>query len=240
MINLLVDIGNSYIKIAISNDNELTEIHQAPIGTDVDQLLEQFIDLYKVDKIFVMHTTTKIYLDQLMSSLNKLDKPIKVIKADDFNNLLDLSNIAKDVVIGVDILLLAYWASKNNIKAIVSLGTVYASLVLDGNKFKSVMLLPSISKAVKGIKDITPITSDLLPTMFDKDIGLNTPDAFASGANLGLEGYLNQILSTYAIDKQELIVTGGDAFKFSCLTKFKQINYLTLIAILRLIKEKQW
>jgi len=237
---LLIDIGNSYIKLATTNNEQILEFVQFPVSTNMMEVLSGFNDLDNVNKVFIL-TNARIENQLLILKAKFKKADFKIINKDDFEGLLDLSNVDKDVVIGNDILLLNFWASKQkDVKAVVCLGSVYFALVNDGKKFKSVILLPSLVKGLDMVEHQSSIPSSLIPSKFDKTIGLNTPDCFATGLNLTINGFIDQIAKTYKLDKNEIVITGGDCNKYESLKAYKIIDHLTIKAMLLLIKEKHW
>ena len=227
---LLIDVGNSYTKFMFV-DHKLSKIFKYKT-TSNPTILNQIFKHYKnVNNIYVAATSK---IDNLFHVLSK-NFPlthIKVINRTDFANKLDLSNINKKIIIGTDILLLGWWCAKQtNFKAIICLGTVYFSIIMQNNKYKSILLVPSITKGLKQILDITSINNKLIPKHFYNCNLFNTPSCFANGINLLLDGFITNIIKKYKLINSQIVITGGDANKYQCLKKYKIISNLTLHAL---------
>lgn len=250
-LRLLVDYGNSYVKMALKHPIEpkLTEVHQAKAGTSAKALLKQFKLIKegaKITKIVVVASRSEKaiapFLKELASLFNNIE--VKKVSLKDFKGLINFSNLKKNVTnsIGNDLLLQAwYLINKEKEGIIISLGTVYTALVSKNKQIKSVSLIPSLSTGIKQISNITAIPAKDLPKKFDKTVGLNTPDAFASGANLMLDGYIAKLIEQNGFKPKEVIITGGDAINFPLVTKkYPTISNFNLVALANLINKKYW
>lgn len=233
---LLIDVGNSYTKFAIVT-NKRFKIFRYKTTTNLTFLNNKFKNYQNINKIYIVATSK---IDYLYSMLVKKypHAYIKVINRDDFTNKLNLTNVDKKVVIGSDILLLGWWCSKQaNLNAVICLGTVYFAIIMQNNKYKSILLIPSITKGLEQISNITSIDHKLIPNYFYHCNLLNTPSCFSNGVNLLLDGFLTNIIKKYKLTSSQVVITGGDANKYQCLKKYKIINDLTLRALEKFIKK---
>lgn len=245
---LLIDYGNSYIKAAIYDVQkdkiiETKQIPQTPDGQKLVDVLDGLKNGTKIDKIIASLTSKPEIARQFNESLTKIvNAPIKVIGKDDFVTLIDLTNIAPDVIIGTDILALAYYGIKTLQRGVViSLGTVYFSVVFENRQITNVLFVPSLVRGLKAVSSATSIDADSIPETFDKTIGLNTKDAFAAGSNLLLEGAVDNTIKQYGLASFNVLITGGDARKYANIgRKYKVVDNLVLTALAMLAKEKKW
>lgn len=244
---LLVDYGNTNIKCGIydTKSKKLSGISIINKRTNPEVLFKKLRITKKsnLPKTFIVSTVNKTMLESFLNHLTSIIKTeVKVINKDDFADLLDFSNVSKKVVIGNDLLLLGLYVANNyGNGCVICLGTVYSSVIMNGKRFESVLLMPNISDSIQNIPNVSSIPESLLPKTYNKTIGLNTPDCFASGANIMLEGLAINIANTYEIDKRDIVITGGDANKYSNLNKeYKVINHLTIKSLALLIQLKKW
>lgn len=245
---LIIDYGNSRIKACAFDrmQNSMLENVQVKAGSSAQALLDQMTtlkDKFKVEKV-VMSITAKPEVSQpFVDELKKiLGVDVKVIGKQDFTDIIDFRNIDKNVVIGSDLLLMAaYGIYVLNSGAIISLGTVYTVVIFNHSQIVNVLLIPSIVRGMNQIPDYTAIDKGLLPQEYKTTRGLNTPDAFSAGANWAIEGLADNIVRQYSFLSNSVVVTGGDAPKFSHLIrKYKNIPNLVIIAICELLKYKCW
>lgn len=250
MINnyLLVDYGNSYIKAAIydGNQEKIIETRQVPSGQSVRSLFKLFRYLgdRHPDKIIVSASAGSNVVEPFYNEAKSLlNASIHIIGKPDFKDVLDLSNIAKDVFVGPDIYSCTYKATKQFKKPalVVSLGTAYFAVVVKDKKIESCYLLPSISKGMDQIAKLTTIPTDYIPEMYDKDRGRNTISSFAAGANLCIEGFIDNVVKTNNIDPKNVIITGGDCFRYKNISKkYTYVKNYVLEGLADLVKEKKW
>jgi len=235
---LLLDYGNSCIKAALYN-KQIKRCITVSNKTSFASLLKQ-AKFTSFNKVIMISSASSNETKSFINQINKVCKNIYLVEKKDFIKDIDLSNVNKDVVIGNDILLCAYYLIKNyKSNALLCLGTVYFCVITKGNKILSVQLTPNISTGLEAISKITSIPSSLIPDNYNKDIGLNTPDAFACGAKTMLEGYIDLIAKKHNLNPKQIIVSGGEAIKFKSLSKkYNFIVYASLDALAQLVKDK--
>jgi len=236
---LLVDFGNSCIKAGYFTNKQSHNI-TVDNKTSLSTLLKQS-KMPKFDKAVVVTSVSSTKIHNFIKDLNKVCSNIVCVRKECFIKDIDFSNIDKKVIIGNDILLCAYYLIKNyKANALLCLGTVYFSIVTKGKKIVSVQLMPNISTGLKNISESTSIPSSLIPNKYDKDIGLNTPDAFASGAKDMIDGYINLLAKKHKLNPKQIIVSGGESDKYLSLSKkYTFIKYVTLDALAYLVKDKK-
>lgn len=244
---LLIDYGNSYIKACIfdADADRIVETVQVPKTINARELfsLFRFLGDRKPSKVVESITSVAEYVQPFNKQIEELLKAdIRVVSQRDFKDVLDLSNIKKDVFIGSDILLSAYYASKTlKDSCVFCFGTAYFGLVIKNNQIANCYLTPSITKGLEQICKITTIPHDYIPDLYDKVNGDNTPNCFSAGANLMIEGFVDNVVKSNNIDPKKVIITGGDAFKFGNINKkYKEVKNVVLLGLKELVKEKNW
>ncbi|MBQ0045646.1 MAG: type III pantothenate kinase [Mycoplasma sp.] len=246
---LLIDYGNSFIKAAIYSldQDEIIETRQIARGKSARDLFRLFRYLgdRRPNKVVVSASPSVNVVGPFLEDIKKLlNASIIIVGKPEFMNLIDLSNIKPNVFIGPDIYACSYKAIQmfdNQPALVVSLGTAYFAVVVNQKKIESCFLLPSLTKGMETIAKLTNIPNDYIPEMYDKNKGLNTPNAFASGANVCIEGFVDNIVKMHNIDPKNVILTGGDVFRYTNIKKkYKEVKNFVLTGLAALIKEKKW
>lgn len=245
---LVLDFGNTCIKAVVfrKSINKIIETHVVDNTVSAEKLLKQFEMLNeqtKIEKVIIGATARPELTDPFIADLKKiLNVEIKFVEQKDFERLLDLSNIDKDVKIGIDILASVYYATKQMRRGVVvSLGSIYYGVHFDNKRIVNVLFCPSLVKGLKYVSKYGKIDKEHIPDKFDKTLGLNTKDAFASGLNLLCEGAVDGCVRTFGLIRDNIIVTGGDAPKFAnVMIKYKYDNLLIVNGLIALLKERSW
>lgn len=246
---LLIDYGNTCIKAAVYDvdKDEIVEIEQCEKTIYPRVLLSKFRSLssHLPTKIIEVASARSSYTDPFNNELKKLlNVDVQAIDQFDFKKKIDLSQLDPDVVVGPDILAATYYlltSLKQKDCAIFCFGTVYFAAVVKDGKPANCLFVPSISKGLDLISNDTTIVKDLIPKKYDKQIGLNTPDAFSAGANIIMEGFINEVCQKNKIPAENVIITGGDAFKFGNINeKYKRVDNAVLLGVAQLVKDKGW
>lgn len=245
---LLVDYGNSYIKAGIYDSylDKIVETRQIAAGKSVRSLfsLFRFLGDRHPNTIVVSASASNSLVEPFYNEAKKLlNATIHIVGKPDFKDVLDLSNISKDVFVGSDIYSCTYKASQQfkDASLVVSLGTAYFAIVVKDKRIDACYLLPSLSKGMEHIAKLTTIPQDYIPEMYDKDKGKNTITSFAAGANLCIEGFIDNIAKTNNIKPENIIITGGDCFRYKNISKkYKEVKNYVLEGLAALAKEKKW
>ncbi|WP_299553828.1 type III pantothenate kinase [Seonamhaeicola sp.] len=210
--NLIIDVGNSYIKLAVFSNNTLK--HRAIVNHDqlietVVALKEQFNSLKK----------------GIISSVGKLnDKQLAEIKG-----LLELSILDSNTrlpfknryetpeTLGVDRMALVSASvrqfSKENV-LIIDAGTcITYDFINNKNDYLGGAISPGLRMRYRSLNNLTA-NLPLLDTEMPNDItGVSTKESIHSGVVHGILNEIDGVIETYKLKYSDLtvILTGGDA-----------------------------
>lgn len=243
---LLLDFGNSFVKAAIydKNENTLGEIIHIKINSDPSELIGYLKkNNIVVDKIVSAISGRSEFFEPFMKTLGQtLNVPVKNVLQSDFHDIIDLSNFNKDVVIGIDILLCCAYGLKHLNRGIIfSFGSVYFVIAFEHGQLTNVLLIPNYIRGLEHVSKVSSIDASLIPQEFNTTRGLNTPDAFAAGATWTMQGLVNDLITKYSLPSFSVILTGGDAKRFTNLVKrYQYIDDLPIKALAQLVKFKCW
>lgn len=245
---LLIDYGNTNIKAAIYNlkQKRCLEFCTVPSKTSAIKMLKHFkkANIQSIKRIVISVTPKNKDVDLFNKNVKAMLKvPLTIVGKKEFKDFIDLSNISPKVFIGSDIYSCALQAIEQfkEPSLIVSLGTAYFAIVVKNKQIHSAYLLPSIAYGFDTISKITAIPDALIPKMYDKEKGLDTLSSFAAGANTCIEGFVDNIAKINKVKKQNVILTGGDVFRFKNIRKkYKEIKNYVLYGLATLVKQKHW
>ena len=219
MANLVIDIGNTYIKIAVFKQDELLHTEQYQ---NVDTgIISTFLKDYRVNKAIISSVkkenagwqtwlsekTPLIYFNRRMTKgiINHYLTP----------GTLGLDRLA--AVIGARHL----YPGKNSL--IIDGGTciTYDSIDAAGEYFGG-SISPGLNMRYKALHNYTaglPLVS--ADEYFDGNYGNNTTSAIRSGVQNGIKYELKGFIESYKKEGQELniVLTGGDSIFFDTLLK---------------------
>lgn len=242
--NLVIDVGNSFVKLAVFSENRLKEKHIIPVADLIDQcryLLVEYPELNHAilsavgnlskDKIAFLKEHFKVHLLSHTSILP-------------FENKYETPN-----TLGVDRLALTSAASlmyPNSNVLIIDAGTCITYDFLDKDKgYLGGAISPGIEMRYKALHTFTsklPLLEASLPNYY---MGNNTQNSIHVGVVMGvlneIDGFINQYQENF--NDLTTILTGGDAHFLRDSLKndiFANSNFLLegLNYILELNKDK--
>ena len=219
MANLVIDIGNSYTKIAVFKQDELvyTNRYQQPDTETIDNLLHE-------------HGITRTIISSVKKEKEEwetvLKKKIRLIyfnaeMTTGINNhyltpkTLGLDRLA--AVIGANYL----YPQKNNL--VIDGGTCITYDYVDaGANYFGGSISPGLNMRYKALNYYTgalPLLNE--DAGFDDVSGSDTQGAITSGVQNGIKYEMEGFIESYKHDKNELniILTGGDSIFFDTLLK---------------------
>jgi type III pantothenate kinase len=215
---LLLDIGNTRTKIAVSNQGALTLISNTKEITKT--FLNTLIKKYNVQCLLYSNVSEKD-----VPYLQSLNNKITIIP---LNNqlILPFRNNYKSATLGQDRIALASGATdllgKSNI-LIISLGTCITYDIIDArNDYLGGGISPGLYMRFKALHHLTARLPLVSVSRSASLIGRTTEQSMQSGVINGIIGELNYIIREYKkkYKKLNIILTGGDASYFE-----PHINY---------------
>lgn len=239
MTNLIIDIGNTRIKVALFENNEIIVKFQTDLLTknDIAALKDDHPNLNSAIVSSVRNNTSDL-IDILK---NELDFVINL----DHNTLLPIeNNYETPETLGKDRLAAAVGANKifpNKNVLIIDAGTAITyDFINEMNQYKGGFITPGLNMRFKALHHFTEKLPLLNATNPESFFGNNTNNSILGGVQLGIEGELQRMIQYFTPAQNELkiILTGGDTKYFEKLLKNHkfvalEITLLGLNTILR-------
>ena len=208
---LVIDYGNTCIKVGIFTKETLVESLVYDVGASYKKLIKD-ISGYRVDKVFFGTAANvdkwKKYYSGLKTHYHVAPR---IFSKKDFNNMFDLKQF-ESVEIGTDILAFNLFLKTNYGRACgFCLGTAYWATIVENKFIRGVVIAPNVVNSIRGLFSTTNIKSKI-PEIFEKEIGYDTITSIEAGTKNMIEGFVINFAKyakrQFNIDK--FIVTGGD------------------------------
>ncbi|WP_339046772.1 type III pantothenate kinase [Spiroplasma endosymbiont of Colias croceus] len=243
---LLVDIGNTLIKIAMINDSEIIE-QWAVIETKSKTAIVQLKKAFKLNKklhfeeavISCVVPNFLIIIEKLIVFTYNL-KPLIV----DFNLLssLPLKLNLENRQLASDLIALSYAAyTKYHNAIVVSLGTATTYSVVVNDVLVGVIIGPGFSTSKDALIDNAALLVDFEMQHYQSMLGKNTNHALSIGYGYGFSAMINSIVARIKNETNislPVILTGGSVpilksyFDFSYIYE-PQMLFLGLVDIIK-------
>ncbi|MDN5287348.1 MAG: type pantothenate kinase [Mucilaginibacter sp.] len=219
MTNLVIDIGNTYTKIAVFKLDELLAVVQLEtVGTDT---LDSFLDNYKIDRAIISSVKTGIEAWQTdLGAKIPLTYFNALIRNSIQNHYLTPDTLGTDrlaAVIGASHM----YPGVNSL--VINGGTciTYDHIDAGGNYFGG-SISPGLNMRYKALNYYTaglPLIST--DAAFNAAYGNNTETAIRSGVQSGIKYELMGFIESYKTNNTPLniILSGGDSIFFDTLLK---------------------
>ncbi len=227
---LVVDVGNSKVKLAVFEENQLIDFQKFSIDRDLEMLIQDFRKIIKSHKI----------KRTILSSVNDYSKEIEKF-LQSAGDLLKLTyqtpipikiNYKTVKTLGKDRIALAVAANslypKQNV-LIIDAGTcITYDFINDKNEYLGGSISPGLQMRLKALHNFTsdlPLIEATKEKTADKlgFIGKNTETSILTGVLQGilgeLEGFIDKYKRQYPTLK--IVITGGDASFFERSIKNK-------------------
>lgn len=213
--NLVLDIGNTKVKVAVFENGILTEKKSVSLG-DLGNVIDQFIHAFPIEKIGVSSVSaTKEELEVL------IDNRVKWLWLDNTVDLpISIEYQSKDTL-GVDRiagLMGVYEEYPQKNVLVVDCGTciTYDLLTYD-NRYFGGAISPGVEIRYKSLNKFTKNLPDLAPKFDPSFIGQNTEGSMHSGVIKGIEYEINGVVGAYneRFGNLVVVITGGNAGNFA-------------------------
>ena len=220
--NLIIDSGNSGIKIAVYEDMELIALHR--LHHDEINFINTLVESYNIQYGIISDTSGRIPVNQLRNfgQINwlamKNDIPLPIIISYETPETLGTDRIA--AAAGA----FYYYGAESVTCVIIDMGTCITMDVLEyGNNFLGGNISPGIAMRLKAMHHFTGRLPLLLPELPLNIIGASTHTAMQNGAVRGacyeIDAFIGEIQQMYP--RINVILTGGDASFFADFSKNK-------------------
>ena len=234
---LIVDAGNSRIKVAIVNDEKISQF-------------EVFSEANLVNFEFFLNQFN--YSKSLISSV-KSDSETQLLKSK-LKNCLDLKNafIPLEIdyktknTLGSDRIANAVAAKFKAQKGalVIDIGTcIKFDFVNTKGVYEGGSISPGIQLRYKSLNDYTGALPLLKETSKINFLGKSTHECIQSGVLNGIQGELNYLIDCYTQNNKDLtiFVTGGDAlcFDYSPKKNIFVVENLTLLGLSYILKANE-
>ena len=226
--NLVIDIGNTRIKLAVFNDHDLM------INVPLDEL--------KVDQLQLLRDEYPQMNKAILSSVRDYPDEVRHFLRSSFEQFIEFNHLTPvpvinlyktPVTLGVDRLAAAIGASclfPGENLLIIDAGTAITyDLVTKNNEYLGGNISPGLNMRFKALNHFTGKLPLVTPQMEFQTLGRDTESAIRAGVQLGLIFEVEQTIRYFSTKytKLKVILTGGDAGFFDKILKntiFVQFN----------------
>lgn len=237
--NLVIDIGNTRIKLALFNERDLM------FNVPLDELKKEHIQV-----LLDEHADLK---NVIVSSVRDYPEELKTFFQNSFENFIELdANTPVPITnqyetpdtLGNDRLAAAVGATElfpgKNVLIIDAGTAITYEIVTDKNEYLGGNISPGLETRYKSLHHFTGKLPLLQATDDFQMIGTNTKSAIQAGVQIGLLFEVQQYMEYFntIYENLEIIITGGDAKFFDKKLKnsiFVHFN-LTLIGLNRILE----
>lgn len=224
--NLIIDQGNTNLKIYFFNKNIIKEKFLFPI----EKLDLSFILMDKIDN--VLYSSVSGIDDYILNFFNT-----KSFIIFDSSTNLPINNKYETKTIGLDRLANVTAASiiypNSNVLAIDIGSAITYDFITSKKEFIGGNIAPGVRLRYKALNEHTKNLPLLEPQNVDFLLGKNTNNAILAGVQNGIlfeiEGYIERLSKDY--DNFKIILTGGDADFFAKKIKYSIFAEPNLVAI---------
>ncbi|MFA7116191.1 MAG: type III pantothenate kinase [Bacteroidales bacterium] len=210
--NLLIDIGNTAIKLALAENNIITKIYRS----NTNSLFTFVENIVKNNSLDIIALSSVKDIDNILFKLLE-ENSNKFLKVDNNLNLPLKNKYKTPKTLGVDrmcAVIGAYSLFPGENIMVIDIGTAITyDFINSKNEYMGGNISPGFNIRTKALNKYTDklplvnLTEDFL------EIGDNTSDAIKSGIIIGIVNEIEGYLKKYP--KFKVIFTGGDAFYFA-------------------------
>ena len=206
--NLIIDIGNTLVKYAVFNNDQLVEIlktSEIEIGK-VNTLIKEF----DVKKVIISSVRKEMIWDldvEVIHLSHKTSLPINL-------NYKIPETLGKDRIANI-VAVSEEYPNKNAV--VIDAGTCITYDFINKNKeYFGGRISPGLEMRYKSLNEFTELLPKLSVSGESKFIGNDTDSSIFSGVEQGVLAEVNSLISGFRKENEDLIVvvTGGDTFFF--------------------------
>ncbi len=214
--NLLIDQGNTSIKLALS-ENQLIRSKKSYTQLSVSEV-EVFLKDCKIDQAILSSVGNRIKLPSILMELVDVDLNIDTLLPFKINYSTPdtLGNDRRALVAGS----MVECSSKNRL--IIDLGScITYDFIDDSNTYQGGIISPGLRMRSRAMNTFTSNLPEVEPNEPKDIIGRSTEECMQLGLNLAIFKELEGIIESYEKRYPDLIclLTGGDYFHFGSLVK---------------------
>ncbi|HEX7366309.1 MAG TPA: type III pantothenate kinase [Pelobium sp.] len=227
MLNLVVDIGNSAVKLAIFDHNKIT-FHQKKASLSSTEL-QQLIYTKAIENVIVSSVKAGFSFTE-----NEISKRVNYIQFNATTKIPVVNRYKSPETLGLDRLAAVIGAQAlipKQAALVIDAGTcITYDHITEGGEYFGGSISPGIKMRFDAMHHFTAKLPQVkFDDTFNLPFGKNSADAISSGAVNGAiyeaEGFIKTFLSHHPAGK--IILTGGDSTFFD--TKFKNSIFAHLI-----------
>ena len=249
--NLVIDIGNTNVVVAIKKESEW--IHHWRLPTNIEIIASEYeirMRQFFLESGIKFSDITKVAISSVVPDLTQrlvevcedlfASKPFvirsEVVAKLDLGNVINPSEIGSDLVANA---VGAYSIYKSSC-VIIDFGTALTFTSIDDKGYiVGVAIAPGVKTAMKSLSSNTAKLPEIPLEIPDKFIGTNTIEALQAGIMQGYVGLVKHMVAETAKElgsNPKIIATGGLSFIFKPLhdTIDKILPNLTLDGILKI------
>ena len=227
--NLVVDLGNSFVKIAVFQEDDLV-IKKIVAKTDLQKNLKEFLSDYpEIERSILSSVTESSFVlpeELLQREMLKLDSGTRLPFLNKYSTPDTLGNDRKALVAAA-----SKYHEKDNV-LIIDAGTcITYDFKNKANEYLGGAISPGLNMRFKALNTFTANLPLLEFSENEHLIGDGTEDSISSGVIIGIVKEIEGIIEEYDTHYQPLkiIFTGGDALFLSRRLKngiFANSNFL--------------
>ena len=214
--NLVVDIGNTLVKMAVFQEDKLLK-KKTGLRQDILKNLEElFISYPKVS-----HAIVSTVAKTPSKAIQKIEERCKLLIFDQHLPQVFINKYSTPLTLGQDRIALASAASfsyKNQNVLVIDAGTcITYDFKNDKNEYLGGAISPGLNMRYQAMNTFTEKLPLLEPEADVALIGNSTKNSMHAGVILGITGEIDYMINAYRAENKELtvILTGGDA-QFLC------------------------
>jgi len=233
---LLIDVGNTTINLALSNNNKI--LKTAMINTNLNKTADEYyIDL---NILFELTTIKDIIISSVVPIITKelVDLSKKHLKIDPLviqQKVKTGVNVLTDNPreVGSDLIAVAAALVQNNKSyLIIDLGTATKYIYLKNNAITGVIITPGVEVSIKALVGNTALLPNIDILVPKKVLGSNTIECMQSGVTYGTAAQVDGLIDMIKAEVKEdfeIVTTGGLAKIINPLIRHEIIDNPLLI-----------